>query len=77
MSNAYDNANILNEISRCGCGAGLLPYPVNVVHAETGRLVTRFCHRCAADLMAAGPAAGGGRRRAARRSGEETSCSGD
>lgn len=52
MSDAYDFRNTHTETGRCGCGAGLSPFPVNVVHADTGRLITRFCRRCAADLLA-------------------------
>ncbi|MBL8659464.1 MAG: hypothetical protein JNM75_06875 [Rhodospirillales bacterium] len=57
MSDAYDFRNTHTETDRCGCGAGLLPFPVDVVHADTGRLITRFCRRCAADLLAPSAAA--------------------
>lgn len=59
MSDAYGTGETSNAHQTCGCGAGLLHYAVNVVHAETGRLVTRFCRRCAADLVSPKVAAGG------------------
>lgn len=51
MSDAYRTESTFDKIDRCGCGARLSPHAINVVHAETGRLVTRFCRRCAADLL--------------------------
>lgn len=35
-----------------GCGARLSRCAVRVVHADTGVLLTRLCHRCAGDLAA-------------------------
>lgn len=66
MSDAYDTEDTtqttFDSIERCGCGAGLSPYAINVVNADTGRLLTRFCRRCAADLLAPALSAGGGAR---------------
>jgi hypothetical protein len=50
MSDAYDKDAFTNG-DHCGCGAGLSPCSVRVIHAETGELVTRLCRRCAADLV--------------------------
>lgn len=50
MSDAY-NTNTLTQAERCGCGAGLSGFQVKVVRADTGELLTRFCRRCAIDLV--------------------------
>lgn len=50
MSDAC-NANTFNQGERCGCGAGLSGFQLRVVHADTGELVTKFCRRCATDLV--------------------------
>lgn len=52
MSDAYDD-DVRAIEDRCGCGALLAAYSVNVVLADTGELVTKFCRRCAGDLVAA------------------------
>lgn len=53
MSDACNtcDTSAYNKNERCGCGAGLSGFQVKVVHADTGELVTRFCRRCATDLV--------------------------
>ena len=51
MPDAYTRNETLENQERCGCGAGLSSPAINVIHAETGQLLTRFCHRCAGDLL--------------------------